>query len=106
VLVWTEADLAQALDAGNVEWRKHVMARMMERGITRREVLDAMRHGERIETYGKDQPFASALLHAPGPPPLHVVAALDQGSQTCFVITAYRPDEAHFEPDLKTSKPK
>jgi hypothetical protein len=35
-----------------------------------------------------------------------VVAALDQGSQTCFVITAYRPDEAHFEPDLKTSKPK
>ena len=102
--MWTEAELVQALDRGRVEWRKHVLVRMMERGIRRGDVLDALRHGERIQTYSDDRPFASARFHAAGPPPLHVVAALDSATGTCFVITAYRADEAHFESDLKTRR--
>jgi len=37
--MWTEAELVDALDHGTVEWRKHVLVRMMECGIRRREVL-------------------------------------------------------------------
>jgi hypothetical protein len=35
---------------------------------------------------------------------LHVVAALDADTSTCYIITVYRPDEEHFGPDLKTRK--
>jgi restriction system protein len=36
--------------------------------------------------------------------PLHVVAAFDEGSGTCFIITAYRPDEEHFGPDFRARR--
>lgn len=104
--MWTKVELRQVIDFGTIEWRKHVLVRMMERGISRCEVLEAVRDGAMIESYSEDRPFASALLHASGPPPLHVVAALDLTSETCFIITAYRPDEIHFEPDLKTRRPR
>jgi hypothetical protein len=102
--MWTKTQLRLVLANGTVEWRKHVLSRMMERGIGRHELLDALRDGEFIETYSADRPYPSALLYGAGPPPLHIVAALDMVSMTCFVITAYRPDETHFEPDLKTRR--
>jgi hypothetical protein len=36
--------------------------------------------------------------------PVHVVAAADPEARICHVITAYRPDLEHFEPDWKTRK--
>jgi hypothetical protein len=29
------------------------------------------------------------------------VAALDKGKDYCFIITAYKPDLEHFEPDYR-----
>jgi hypothetical protein len=36
--------------------------------------------------------------------PFHVVAAFDSLSEYCFVITAYKPDLEHFEPNYKTRR--
>ncbi|QFY90152.1 DUF4258 domain-containing protein [Magnetovirga frankeli] len=101
-LSWNLADLRHCLDSGRIQWRKHALERMLERGISRAEVLASLRQGEIIASYPEDRPIPSALLHANQEPPLHVVAALDKASATCYVITCYRPDAEHFGPDLKT----
>ncbi len=104
--MWAEAELCHCIDTGRIEWRKHVLERMMEREISRSEVIDTLVGGEIIAVYPDDRPFSSALIHKAQAPPLHVVAALDVGAATCFIITAYRPDEAHFGPDLKSRRPR
>ena len=52
-----------------------------------------------------DKPYPSALLLGRiGKSPLHVVAALDENTDICHVITVYHPDDKHFERDSKTRK--
>ncbi|MCR4315661.1 MAG: DUF4258 domain-containing protein [Planctomycetes bacterium] len=73
--------LREVMETGNVEWRKHALIRIAERGISRQHVLDTLRHGEVIEQYEGDQPFESALfLWTTEDSPLHVVAALDNNT--------------------------
>ncbi len=58
-----------------------------------------------IEDYPDDAPFPSALFlgwHASDP--LHVVAALDTGRETVYIVTAYKPDLAHFMDDFRTRR--
>lgn len=66
------------------------------------EVKDILRLGELIEQYEDDYPFPSALLCKAGALPLHVVVALDKAAQEMHIVTAYRPDLAHFATDFKT----
>jgi hypothetical protein len=78
---------------------------MMERGISRDSVKRILLDGELIEDYADDKPFPSALFFGMlEEKPLHAVAALDEGSGTCFIITAYHPDEEHFGPDFRTRR--
>ena len=68
----------EALRAGNVEWRKHVLQRLAERSISQAAILDMLLTGEKIRDYPEDKPFASALfLGYDGARPLHVVGSLD-----------------------------
>ena len=58
-----------------------------------------------IEDYPDDHPFPSGLflgwIHSRA---LHVLAAFDGERKQVFVITAYEPDQAHFEADFKTRR--
>ena len=83
-------------------WRKHALERMLERGIGRAEVIEAVQNGEVVEEYPNDFPYASCLIYNLANEPLHIVAALD--GQRCFVITVYRPRLEEFESDYKTRK--
>lgn len=97
--------LTRAIQASRVEWLRHVLERMLERGISRSDVFSTLVDGEEIEDYPDDKPFPSALfLHWIGNQPLHVVAALDWANEFAFIITAYRPDLDHFQPDFKTRR--
>jgi hypothetical protein len=97
--------LRRAISAGRIEWRKHVLQRMAERGISQQALLDVLLRGERIRDYPDDQPFASALfLGYTAGWPLHVVAACDEANCRAYIITAYRPSLELFEPDLKTRR--
>ena len=78
------------------------MERMLERGITRAEVIAAVHDGEIIEEYAQDFPYPSCLLYNLATEPLHVVAALQESK--CFIITVYRPSLEEFESDYKTRK--
>jgi hypothetical protein len=66
---------------------------MMERGIRRAEVPEAILSGDEIEDYPTDRPFSSGLfLGWIGLRPLHVVVAYDPEGRRAYVITAYEPD--------------
>ncbi len=94
-----------AIRNGVIEWQRHALERMMERGISRESVKSVLLNGEIIEDYSHDGPFPSALFFGliQGEP-VHAVAAFDSESGCCFVITAYRPDLDHFESDYRTRR--
>lgn len=82
-----------AVEKGRIEWQKHALERMMERGISKDLVKNVLLSGEIIEDYPEDKPYPSALfLGWYNKEPVHVVAAFDYQNSFCFVITAYQPD--------------
>ena len=97
--------LRRALRASKIEWRKHVLQRLAERGMAQEDVLNVLLSGEKIQEYSDDKPFPSALfLGYIGGKPLHVVAACDQASEKAFIITAYEPSLEIFESDYRTRR--
>lgn len=101
----TKDDVARAIQNGSIEWQKHALERMFEREISRDMVKQVLISGEIIEGYSEQRPYPGALflgwVHGK---PLHVVTALDEFNNFCFIITAYRPDLEHFEADFKTRR--
>ena len=99
------AVLREAVAAGSIEWRKHVLQKLAERAISQQAVREVLLNGERIRDYTEDKPFPSALfLGYVAAKPLHVVAACDQTSRQVFVITAYEPSLDVFESDYRTKR--
>ena len=95
----------QAMAAGSIEWRKHVLQKLAERGIPQDSVREVLLRGERIRDYEDDKPFPSALfLGYVSSTPLHVVAACDETTGQVFIITAYEPSLEIFEPDYRTKR--
>jgi hypothetical protein len=91
-------EIRDAVAAGRVLWKRHALEKMLERGIARGMVIDAIGHGQIIEAYPDDFPAPSMLFCTVAPEPLHVVVAWTARDAHCHIITAYRPDLAHFEP--------
>lgn len=81
-------------------WRKHALERMLERSITRNEVMECAYKGKIIESYPDDFPFPSFLVLYSDPAPLHIVMAMND--EECYIITAYRPNLDEFENNFAT----
>ena len=97
--------LRVALTHERFEWRRHALEQIASRGIAQEDVLAALREGEMIRGYPDDRPHPSALfLHHMPNGPLHVVAAYDEAGDWAYVITAYRPDLAHYLADWRTRR--
>ncbi|WP_342348614.1 DUF4258 domain-containing protein [uncultured Nitrospira sp.] len=61
-----------------MEWQRHALERILDRDISRQDVLNILRTDEEIEDYANDTPFPSALFFGwKGAEPIHVVVALD-----------------------------
>ena len=83
----------------------HAIRRMFEWKIGKDEVVGVLRTGDVIMEYHEDRPFQSRLmLGFSGVRPFHVVAALDPATGTCYVITAYVPDQVIWQPDFRTRR--
>jgi hypothetical protein len=94
-----------AIASGSIEWRKHVLQKLAERGIPQQAVREVLLQGERIRDYADVKPFPSALfLGYVSGKPLHVVAACDETNRQAFVITAYEPSLESFEADYRTKR--
>jgi len=97
--------LQAAIENGRIEWQRHALERILERNISRQDVFNVLGTGEEIEDYANDTPFPSALLFGwKGEEPIHVVVALDSIGQQGYIITVYRPDLEHFNPDFRTRR--
>ena len=97
--------LRKAVQEGRLEWRKHVLQKLAERGIAQDAVRAVLLSGERIRDYAEDRPFPSALfLGYVAGRPIHVVAACDEANGRAFVITAYEPSLGVFEADFRTKR--
>lgn len=97
--------LQNAVKKGYIEWQRHALERMMERGISRETIKEVLLNGEIAENYPDDKPYPSALLLGwVESQPFHVVVALNSLAGWCFIITAYKPDLEHFESDYKTRR--
>ncbi len=59
----TFTDMCNDVNAGRILWKKNALERMMEQGISRTQVKQAISQGSIIEYYPDDYPIPS-LLHA------------------------------------------
>ena len=77
---------------------------MQERDISRTDVKSCLLKGEIIEDYPDDFPYPSCLVfgYAENNKIIHVVVGND--GEYIYIITAYFPNTAKFEDDLKTRK--
>ena len=99
--------LKLAVENNNIEWRKHVFQRMLERDIKREDVKMTIIEGEVIEDYVEDKPYPSVLFFKIiNNRPLHAVVAFDEERNKAYIITAYEPNLEIFESDYRTRKKK
>jgi len=93
------------MDCSSTIFSGHAVRRMFERRIARSDVSDVLRSGESIADYPDDRPYPSLLLlgYASGRP-LHIVAARDPATGTCYVITVYIPDLRLWNDDFRTRR--
>lgn len=90
-----------------VEWKRHALKKLLERGIQRAEVFDALENCEVIEAYLHDKPLPSFLLlgHS-GRKALHIVVGVDETEQILWIITIYEPSPEEWEENHKTRRKK
>jgi hypothetical protein len=97
--------ISKAVQKGHIEWNRHALERMIERGIARETAKKVLMTGDIIEDYPDDAPYPSALfLGYVDNRPFHVVAAFDAENDLVYVITVYIPDSEHFENNHKTRR--
>lgn len=94
----------QAMNApATIVITQHSRKRFAERGIKLADVCAAIHTGRIIEEYPNDFPYPSCLiLGRSGERYLHVCASMNDG--VLYIITAYVPDPAKWEDDLKTRR--
>lgn len=75
---------------------------MFRRRISGDEIREVIRSGKTIEAYPDDRPYPSRLICSDvSGRILHVVAADDESTQTCIIITAYEPTLERWEPGFE-----
>ena len=88
---------------GAIRWSAHSAARMLQRGITREDVVNCVMNGEVIEQYPEHWLNPACLIFGldVSGMALHVVVGMNDFAH---IVTAYRPESSTFMPDMKTRK--
>lgn len=96
--------IRECVDLKNIKWSNHCLKRMLEREISRSDVLNCVMNGDAIKDYPYDSPFPSCLIfgYTLKNIVIHVVASADDNF--AYIITAYYPDLNYFNEDLKTRR--
>lgn len=88
-----------------VFWTYHVNMRLTGRYITRDEIFAAVDTYEIIESYPDDKYLPSYVVFAVQTSgAFHVLFGADVEADHVRVVTAYRPNQGEWEPDLKTRR--
>ena len=106
-MVFDVSELKYSLKKGRVQWQRHALERMFQRGVKRADVFEVLNKGEIIEERLDDKPWPSALfLGWVAGGPLHVVAAYSRQIKKVAIITVYEPSLEYFENDFITRRRK
>ena len=90
---------------GRLLWTYHVNMRLAGRFIPRESILAAVDTFELVEGCPDDKYLPSYLvLGRAGADAFHVLFAADLEGENVRVVTAYRPDAAEWQDDLKTRR--
>ena len=90
-----------------IVFKKHALARMLERSILSDDVKEVLLDFIPIEDYYDDKPFPSLLiLGYTKDRPLHAVVSFDIESEVIFVITIYEPSVELWDNNFKTRRKK
>ena len=96
--------IRQSIRQRKIIWRRHALERMLERGLSRSNVLDVASNGEVIEDYSTDRPTPTALFFGwDKKRPIHVVLSIEPDGEVA-IITAYEPSLDIFESDYRTRR--
>ena len=105
-------ELRHAFNSGvPIEYKAHCLKRMIERGISRRDIENCILNGEIIEDYPLDEnniseaSYPSCLIlwiDISENNVIHVVVGFN--CRRIIIISAYRPDTEHWEKDYRTRK--
>ena len=88
--------IQDAIKKKNIIWREHALARLLERNLSRNDVINAIKSGSLIETYPDVKPYPGCLISGvSGNKTIHVVAAWDETACSVYIITNI-PDNDHF----------
>lgn len=79
--------------------------RLTTKRINRRTVVDSVSSYEIIESYPDDKYLPSYLVYTEyRGERLHILFAADVDGDNVRVVTAYRPSDARWMPDLRTRR--
>lgn len=94
-------DLCRLCNTGSIRWTEHVLKRLMQRGISRSDVIYAIQTGEIIAQYPDDYPFPSCLIlgFSIAGQTLHVVCG--RGIDEIWMITAYYPNPDEWDSEFR-----
>ena len=89
----TFLQIQQQLAAGDFEFSRHALRRVVERNISEQEIREAGAKAEVMENYPHDKYSPSALLlgFTAAGRPLHLQVSFDSSDRT-KIITIYEPD--------------
>jgi hypothetical protein len=91
------------MDFHRIVFSGHALRGLVRRGIPVRSVRTVLANGDMIAEYADDRPFPSRLLlGVVDGCPIHVVVAYDEETQTCIIVTAYRPETELWSDDFRT----
>lgn len=92
---------------GRLLWTYHVNMRLAGRFIPRESIVAAVDTFELVEAYPEDKYLPSyLLLGRAGTDAFHALFAVDVEGDNVRVVTAYRPNAAEWQNDLKTRRPR
>ena len=104
-------EIRKALSSGVViEYKAHCLKRMLERGISRKDIVDCIMNGEIIEDYPLDNNMSTdsfpscliLLLHSEEKNAIHTVIGFN--GKKIIVITAYYPDKEQWDDTFSKRK--
>lgn len=97
--------IRQCVRERNLLWTYHVQMRLEGRSISRTAILESVETYEVIESYPEDKYLPSYLVFSQhSGEVMHILFATDVIGRNVRLVTAYKPDPAEWEPDLRTRR--
>ena len=96
--------IKQFVNDGKLRWTNHIAMRLLQRKINQEDIEYALLNGEIIESYEDDYPYPSCLVLGLNKSNEYIHVVCGSNGMELWLITAYYPNQAEWEDDLKIRK--